>query len=472
MPISTKHSLPDPSCKKIILIKEDEIFCSKFRRYMDREGIVLSEVRNLDNIDFDSFFKGERIDAIILDTFIETGSESRNIINIINIIRHLPRVKVYIIMPENSLQHASAFLDSGASNIYPLSLGPEKIAEKISISLSINDLATHDKLSKDYSKLIGRSVSHLNILEQIDRMKNASASVLLTGETGTGKELVARALYEASAIRSSGKFEAINCGAIPENLLESELFGHKRGAFTDAKAEKKGLFEICSDGVLFLDEIGELPLSLQVKLLRVLEKEVRPLGASTAIKVNTRIIAATNRDLLTEVESGRFRRDLYYRLAILKIHIPPLRERVDDISMLVDYFIAKFSRENGKTIHPLTSSQLVRMKIADWPGNIRELQNSIERAVILSMNHKLDLNDIFETGYHNDCSSGNLEADISAYPLCHAEAKEVFEKAYLVNLLKSFSGNVTEAAHAAKKTRVEIYRYLSRNHIIPADFRH
>lgn len=467
MVTAVKNFIPTIS-KKIVLIIEDEIFCNIFRTHIEQEGIKLNEAHNLDNID--SFFEGEKVDAILLDANIENESGFRYIRKIIH---HLPKVKLFILMHEHSHQYAATFLDSGASNIYPLSLGPEKLAEIVWSKLLIDELALGDELSKTYSNLVGKSQVHVKMLEQISRMKDASASVLLTGESGTGKELVARALYEASTIRSSGKFEAVNCGAIPETLLESELFGHKKGAFTDAKSDKKGLFEICTDGVLFLDEIGEMPLSLQVKLLRVLqEKEIRPLGATSTIKVNTRVIAATNRDLLSEIENGNFRKDLYYRLAILKIHIPPLRERVEDISILADYFLERFSIENDKTIHSLTPSQLGRMKLADWPGNVRELQNAIERAVILSSHEELDIDDIFEIDYHNDCYKRNLKIALPFYPLCHAEAKEIFEKAYLVNLLKKSNGNVTVAAKAARKTRVEIYRYLSRNHIAPADFRH
>lgn len=354
-------------------------------------------------------------------------------------------------MALNAIRDANKFADDETSS--------EKILQEI-------------PCQSDYAGLIGRSESHVQLLEHISRMKDASASVLITGESGTGKELVARALHEASN-RFSGRFEALNCGAVPENLLESELFGHRRGAFTDAKHDKKGLFEVCSNGILFLDEIGDMPLPLQVKLLRVLqEKEIRPLGSTLTVKVNTRIVAATNRDLLEEVKSGRFRKDLYYRLAVLKIHIAPLRERPDDIPLLVKHFITKFAKENAKTIESPSELQIARIKSSSWPGNVRELQNAVERAVVLSRNGKINLEDMFEESDTQRKSIGQArgmgEMDL---PLAHAEAKKVFESCYLRNLLRHAGGNVTEAAKLADKSRVEIYRYLSRNHIAPSEFR-
>ncbi|MEZ4741816.1 MAG: sigma-54 dependent transcriptional regulator [Bdellovibrionota bacterium] len=417
------------------------------------------------------FLENHRIEAVLVDSDIEGESGSKLIKAIVH---KLPRTKVFVLMNDHAVHHAPTYLENGASNIYPLSLGPSRIADTVSYILNESTHASFTNLSNDYSPFIGNSKKHIAVLEQISRMKDASANVLITGESGTGKELVARALHDASLIRSKQKFEAINCGAIPEALLESELFGYKKGAFTDAKVEKKGLFEVCSDGVLFLDEIGEMPLSLQVKLLRVLqEKEVRQLGSTQSVKVNTRVVAATNLDLLKEVERKNFRNDLYYRLAVLKIHMPPLRERSEDIPLLANHFIEKFANENNKVVRALSASQMARLKLADWPGNVRELQNAIERAVVLSINGEINLDDIFENEFCNSVFPNGFDFENSSLklPLRHADAKKVFESAYLKNLLKHSKGNVTEAAKMADKTRVELYRYLSRNHITPAEFR-
>ncbi|MEZ4743851.1 MAG: sigma-54 dependent transcriptional regulator [Bdellovibrionota bacterium] len=456
--------------KKVLLIDKDQNFCVTFKHRIERLGIDVDQASSIENLE-KFFSENHKIEAVLVDSDFEGASGSKLIRAIVH---KLPRTKVFVLMSDYAVQMAPSFLENGASNIYPLSLGADKIAETISYILNGKNSQESVDHCQDYSAFVGQSRNHIAVLEQISRIKDASASVLITGESGTGKELVARALHESSLVRSKGKFEAINCGAIPESLLESELFGHKRGAFTDAKAEKKGLFEVCSDGVLFLDEIGEMPLQLQVKLLRVLqEKEVRQLGSTQSVKVNTRIVAATNLDLLKEVERGRFRKDLYYRLAVLKIHMPSLRERPDDIPLLINHFIDKFSEDNDKTIRPLSASQMGRLKLADWPGNIRELQNAIERAVVLSADGQINLNDIFEEGYCGTVSPEefNFDSSVLELPLRHADAKKVFESVYLKNLLKHSKGNVTEAAKMADKTRVELYRYLARNHIVPAEFR-
>lgn len=471
--LTMSTALPDQAVsprKKILLIEKDTFFSSIFKEKVERQGIEVDSAISIDNLE-NLFSDQSRIEAVLVDSDLESESGSK----LIKTIAHkFPRTKVFVLMNERGVQLAPSFLENGASNIYPLSLGATKIAETIASLLNISRHKEYTNYRIKYEKLIGKSKKHIAVLEQISRIKEASASVLITGESGTGKELVARALHESSSIWSKGKFEAINCAAIPETLLESELFGHQRGAFTDAKTSKKGLFEACTNGILLLDEIGEMPLSLQVKLLRVLqEKEVRPLGSNHSIKVKTRVIAATNLNLHREVEKGNFRKDLYYRLAVLKIHIPALRERPSDIPLLVNHFIDKFTRENNKIVRPPSASVMGKLKLADWPGNIRELQNAIERAVILSVNEEISLNDIFEEDFCAPGAPDEFNFDKSAFelPLRHADAKRMFESSYLKNLLKHANGNVTEAAKMAKKTRVELYRYLARNKIAPAEFR-
>ena len=460
-----------PPHRKVLLIDKDQKFYNTFKQRIEKLGIDVDQASSIDSLK--AFFTQQhRIEAVLVDSDFDGESGSMLIKAIVH---KLPQTKVFVLLKDHAVQKTPLFLENGASNIYPLSLGVDRIADMLSCNLGVSnsDLASPKEVC-DYSSFIGHSKNHIAVLEQINRMKDASASVLITGESGTGKELVARALHDASLIRSKGKFEAINCGAIPEALLESELFGYKRGAFTDAKIEKKGLFEVCSDGVLFLDEIGEMPLRLQVKLLRVLqEKEVSQLGYNQSLKINTRVIAATNLDLLNEVEKGHFRNDLYYRLAVLKIHMPSLRERAEDIPLLVNHFIDKFSNENEKSIRPLSASQMARLKLADWPGNVRELQNAIERAVVLSVNGEINLNDLFEGKYYSSEVPEDFDFERPAFelPFRYADAKKMFEVVYLKNLLKHSKGNVTEAAKMADKSRVELYRYLSRNHIVPSEFR-
>jgi DNA-binding NtrC family response regulator len=236
----------------------------------------------------------------------------------------------------------------------------------------------------DFSKIIGESDSMKRIINEVKKIANARSNVLLLGETGTGKELIARAIHFNSN-RADKPFIPINCSAIPENLLESELFGHMKGAFTGAITSKRGLFEEANGGTIFLDEIGDLSINLQSKLLRVLEdQEIRPVGGTQSIKVDIRFISATNKDIVSAVKDGSFREDLFYRINVITIKLPPLRERREDIELLVRYFIQKFSFELGKRVNGIDEEALSHIKKYNWPGNIRELQNVIERAILIS----------------------------------------------------------------------------------------
>ena len=246
--------------------------------------------------------------------------------------------------------------------------------------------ALKEQLQKDnqFESILAKSKEMLDIFRTVSKIADYKTTVLITGESGTGKELVARAIHARSS-RKAAPFVAINCGAIPENLLESELFGHKKGAFTDANADRRGLFEEATSGTLFLDEIGELPVNLQVKLLRVLQEEtMRRLGDPKDIKVDVRIIAATHRDLTADVKAGRFREDLFYRINVLSIHIPPLRSRREDVSLLIDHFVTRNNARLGTSIRGLTPEVRKLLLEYAWPGNVRELENTIERAMVLA----------------------------------------------------------------------------------------
>jgi len=233
--------------------------------------------------------------------------------------------------------------------------------------------------------IVGRSRAIADVIDRIDLVSSARSTVLITGETGTGKELVARAVHSRGA-RHTMPFVKVNCAAIPETLLESELFGHVKGAFTDATASKRGKFSLANGGSIFLDEIGTMGLSLQAKLLRVLqEREIEPLGAERTEHIDVRVIAATNRDLRQLVQDGKFQDDLFYRLAVIPIVVPPLRERIEDIPMLADHFVEKHAARCGRSIEPLDPEVVSRLTEYHWPGNVRELENTIERAVVLTV---------------------------------------------------------------------------------------
>jgi two-component system response regulator AtoC len=302
------------------------------------------------------------------------------------------------------------------------------------------------EVQKEYSfkNIVSKNEKMLNIFEVIKKVAPYKSTILITGESGTGKELVARALHYSSN-RSQRPFIPVNCGAIPENLLESELFGHVKGAFTDAIRTKKGLFEEADGGTLFLDEIGELPSQLQVKLLRVLQDgEIRRVGDSKSIQIDVRIIAATAKDLTKEVNENRFREDLFYRLNVLPIHIPPLRERKEDIPLLVPHFINKYSESMNKNVVGITSKALDVLMNYKWYGNVRELENTIERAIVLTDTENIEFENL-------PIEIQNFQDQIQLTPLAEEEysikkASRFLEMNLIKKALKKTKGNHTHAA--------------------------
>ena len=294
-----------------------------------------------------------------------------------------------------------------------------------------------------FSNIIARSPKMREIFDTIEKVSGYKTTVLIIGESGTGKELLARAIHYNSR-RAEKPFIAINCGAIPENLLESELFGHRKGSFTDAVRTKKGLFEDAHEGTLFLDEIGELPFLLQVKLLRALqEEEIRRVGDNQPVKVDVRILAATVHDLAQKVRKGTFRSDLYYRLNVLTLNVPPLRERRDDISLLVNHFLRKFNRKLGTKVEKISPEAYQLMLKYDWPGNIRELENMIERAIILSSNNIIT-SDTLPPEIKK--FSENDSAPLSPDGLSLKKASKLLEISLIKKALKATKGNHTRAA--------------------------
>ncbi len=296
-----------------------------------------------------------------------------------------------------------------------------------------------------FGSIVAKSNAMLEIFETIEKIADYNTTVLLFGESGTGKEVLARAIHSFSP-RKRKSFVAINCGAIPEHLLESELFGHKKGAFTDATKDKKGLFEEAEGGTILLDEIGELPVHLQVKLLRVLqENEIRPVGGGQPIPIDVRVIAATLRDLENDVIDGRFRDDLYYRLNVIAIQVPPLRERREDIPVLIDYFIEKNKKKLNLPVHRIEQDALNALIHHDWPGNIRELENCIERATILSETDSITLESLPNSIHSED----DTENDFLLLPKDQLSIKahvRLIEETLIRRALKKTNGNRTHAA--------------------------
>jgi DNA-binding NtrC family response regulator len=309
-----------------------------------------------------------------------------------------------------------------------------------------------------FEEILGTSSAMLKMCELVTRVADTETTVLITGESGTGKELVAKALHTKGG-RRDGPFVAINCAAMPENLLESELFGHVKGAFTDARTARPGLFIRASKGTLFLDEIGEMPAGMQAKLLRALqERTVRPVGGDQEQPFDTRILAATNRDLETEVEEKRFREDLFYRINVVRTHVPPLRARGGDILLLAQHFLERYANQSRRAVLGMTSAAADKLLQYPWPGNVRELQNCIERAVALAQFDQIGVDDLPEKIRDYKTVRINIESNDPAELL----PMEEVERRYILKVLEAVGGNKTLAAQVLGFDRRTLYRKLER----------
>jgi two-component system response regulator HydG len=332
----------------------------------------------------------------------------------------------------------------------------ERVIREAALRREVSRLRREVRKEYSFYQILGKSKSIQAVFDLIRRVADSPTNVLITGESGTGKELVAKAIHYNSD-RKDAPFIPVNCAAIPEQLLESELFGHMRGAFTDAKMDKRGLFEEAQKGTLFLDEISELPLMLQAKILRAIqEKEIRRVGATKPISVDVRIIAATNLNLGEEVKSRRFREDLYYRLNVIELKLPPLRERREDIPLLVEAFLKKCGEVRGKEVKGVGEAALAMLMDYAWPGNVRELENVIERAVTLSRGDKISPDDLPAAvqGARGDRRVLD-EAAERTLPL------HELEKEYIKKVLEKTGGNKYQAAHALGIDRKTLYRKLA-----------
>jgi len=334
----------------------------------------------------------------------------------------------------------------------------EKIAQALALSAPTSP--SHPADEQWRAEIVSRSNRMADLLAEARMVAQSDASVLLRGDSGTGKEVLARAIHRASP-RARRPFIAVNCGAIPEALLESELFGHMKGAFTDAVANHKGLFQAADGGTLLLDEIGDMPPALQVKLLRVLqERAVRPLGSSQSVPVDVRIISATHRDLEAAMALGQFREDLYYRLNVVTLTLPTLAERREDIALLANHFLAKLAAKYGKRSSGFAPEALKALTMSAWPGNVRQLYNVVEQVCALSTTPLVSLA-LVQRALRTP----------SAEVLSFVDARQRFEREYLVGLLKMTDGNVADAARLAQRNRTEFYRLLQKHALTPGLFK-
>jgi DNA-binding NtrC family response regulator len=301
--------------------------------------------------------------------------------------------------------------------------------------------------------IVGNSPAMTKVLETVDRVASLPSHVLITGESGTGKDLVARAIHERGS-RAKAPWVPINCAAIPEALLESELFGHVKGAFTGAVDHKEGLLKTAGDGTIFLDELGDMPLAVQAKLLRAIEsREIQPVGSTRRVQIQARVLAATNRDLRAEAKAGRFREDLYFRLAVVEIHVPPLRERREDIPLLASHFVEKYARELGRDVRGVSREALRHMAGHEWRGNVRELSNAIERAVIFAAGNEITPADLPDHVRAAEPRDPEYSPDLRA-------ATAEFERAHILRVIEQCGGNKRKAAKVLGMGVTSLYRKL------------
>lgn len=368
-----------------------------------------------------------------------------------------PSLPVIMITAHGSIPDAVEATQHGAVDFLPKPLDHDQLIERIRQALDDAGRLPGTQRGQTYG-IVTQNADMLRLLEDTARIAKTEASVLIRGASGTGKELLARAVHQASH-RARKPFVAINCGAIPGELLESELFGHKKGAFTGAARDHTGLFASADGGTVFLDEIGDMPLELQVKLLRVLqEREIRPVGASESIPVDVRVVSATHQDLDAAIADGRFREDLLYRLNVVALELPSLNERVEDIPLLADHFLASHSKHSRARVFAPDAMEVLAS--ADWPGNVRQLANVVERCAALAPGRVVDL------GLVQRALGKQSEGLV---PL--AEARDDFVRRYLIKLLKIAQGNVSQAARMAQRNRTEFYKLLSKHDLDPQDFK-
>ena len=439
----------------ILIIDDEAKIRSLLSRIISLEGFEVFEASNLKS----GLKKLEttEIDIVICDVKLPDG----NGVEFSKIIKDkFPTVEIILLTAFGNIPDGVLAIKNGAfdyitkgddnTRILPLIY---KASEKVALNKRVLHLEKQLNRKQSFDSIIGKSTVITTVVDSARKVANTDATVLLTGETGTGKEVFAQAIHHASK-RNKNNFIAINCSAFGKDLLENELFGHKAGAFTGALKDSKGIFEEANQGTVFLDEIGEMPLDLQAKLLRVLESgEFLKVGDSKPIKTDVRIIAATNRDLETEIEKGNFREDLYYRINIFQIKLPSLRERVADIELLVNFFLKSFSLKTGKNIISVSPDYLKALKNHPWKGNIRELRNVIERSVILTDSSELGIESL-----PLDISVYNSEKDSSQTKIMSAFSMASAEKMQIQKVLNHTKGNKSEAARLLEIGIATLYR--------------
>jgi len=441
---------------KLLIVEDDEAIRTPMKWVLSEDyEILLAE----DRVTAMDLFKRETPSVVTLDLGLPPyPSEVREGFAALNeMLSHDGFAKIIVITGQGEKDHALKAIGQGAYDFLCKPTQIDELKVVLQRAFYVSQLERENRElqlqsnGEPFAAMLGASPEIQEVFASIRKVATTEVPVLITGESGTGKELVAKAIHQLGT-RKTSPFVVINCSAIPEALLESELFGHEKGAFTGAHIQRKGRFETAQGGTLFLDEIGELPLSLQVKLLRFLqEQRIERVGGREEIFVDVRIMAATNRDLMESIREGRFREDLYYRLGVVTIALPPLREREGDIMLLATSFSPKYSTENKKKIKGFTAEAIRALETYHWPGNVRELENRIKRAVIMAEGSKITPQDLELAPQHAGYEGRGLK-----------EAREGFEKDFILRVLSRNKGNLTKAAEELRIHRSTLYELMEK----------
>lgn len=451
---------------KLLIVDDEVSIGDALRQVFEYEGHQVRVAR-----------EGQEALAMVKDappdvTFLDVKMPGMDGLEVLEEIRnHDPQALVVMISGHGTIDTAVEATRKGAYDFLEKPLDTDRLLVTLRNALEVKGLADSvQRLRTEVEsrhEIVGSSFQIRQVLERVERVGPTEARVLVRGENGTGKELVARAIHRTSP-RAKERFVEVNCAAIPSELIESELFGHVKGSFTGAVSDRAGKFEQAHRGTLFLDEVGDMSLAAQAKVLRALEEGVvTRVGSSRSIQVDVRVVAATNKDLEAEIKEGRFREDLFYRLNVVPIELPPLRDRREDIPMLVQHFVDLLHRKDGVAPREITRGALERLQKMDWAGNVRELRNTVERLLILSSGESIEAEDV-EFLVSGGAGGGSLGAELLQAPT-FSEFKDQAERAFLLQKLREHDWNVSETARVIDMPRSNLYKKIERYGLIRED---
>ncbi len=459
----------------VLIVDDDESHIRFLEKVLRRDGRTFSVVATA--AEASQWFSSHRVDTVLADLKI-AGLDLLEVVK-----RSRADTEVIVMTDGGSIESAVNALKRGAfdyvlkpvTDVERISSLVRQSIEKVELKRRVRDLEVMDAADDRFSDIIGRSPKMREVYHMISQVAPSQSSVLILGESGTGKELVARAIHERSR-RKDKPFVVLNCAALPETLLEAELFGYQKGSFTGAQADRKGLFEEAHEGTIFLDEIGEISLNVQVKLLRVLQNgEIRRLGGSENVHVDVRVVAATNKDLNRLVEAQKFREDLLYRLNVISIQLPPLKERKDDVALLARFFLKKYANRTGKPVVDISYDTLQTLEEYRWPGNVRELENVIERAVVLAEGPTITVRELppklLGEFFYVPASESAEDLARLSYQDAKQKALNLFNRTYIANLLRQTSGNVSLASERAGMDRSNFKKIIKKYDLDVKEFK-